>query len=158
MLNPSKCTFTVRAGKFSGFMVSQRGIEANPEKIQAILDMESPRRGKQVQKLTGCIAILNRFVSWPTDKYLTFFNILRGSKEFIWTEELERAFQELKVYLGHAPILAKPLSGKKLFTYIAISEHAVSSVFVKEVAGVQALAYYVSKCLLDTELRYPELE
>ena len=63
MLNPSKCTIAVGAGKFLGFMVSQRGIEANPGKIQAILDMGSPRRGKEVQKLTGCIAALNRFVS-----------------------------------------------------------------------------------------------
>ena len=70
MLNPSKCTFVVRAGKFLGFMVSQRGIEANPDKIQAILDMGSPRRGKEVQKFTGCIAALNMFVSRSTDKYL----------------------------------------------------------------------------------------
>ena len=76
MLNPNKCTFAVRAGKFLGFMVSQRGIEANPEKIQAILDMESPRRGKEVQKLTGCITALNRFVSQSTDKFLPFFNVL----------------------------------------------------------------------------------
>ncbi|MCV5003092.1 reverse transcriptase domain-containing protein, partial [Escherichia coli] len=74
MLNPSKCTFAVRAGKFLGFMVSQRGIEANPEKIQAILDMRPPRRGKEVQKLTGCIAALNRFVSRSTDKCFLFFN------------------------------------------------------------------------------------
>ena len=73
MLNPNKCTFAVRAGKFLGFMVSQRGIEANPEKIQAILDMRPPRRGKEVQKLTGCIAALNRFVSRSTDKCLPFF-------------------------------------------------------------------------------------
>ena len=89
MLNPNKCTFAVRAGKFLGFMVSQRGIEANPEKIQAILDIESPWRGKEVQKLTGCITVLNRFVSRSTDKCLPFFNILRGSKEFVWTEECE---------------------------------------------------------------------
>ena len=62
MLNLNKCTFAVRAGKFLGFMVSQRGIKANPEKIQAIHDIESPRRGKEVQKLTGCIASLNKFV------------------------------------------------------------------------------------------------
>ena len=51
----------------------------------------------------------------------------------------------------------KPLSGEKLFTYLAISEHAVSSVLVREVARVQVPVYYVSKCLLDAEFRYPEL-
>ena len=100
MLNPNKCTFAVRAGKFLGFMVSQRGIEANLDKIQDILDMESLRRGKEVQKLTGCIAALNRFVSRSIDKCLSFFNVLRGSKEFISTEECERAFQKLKYTLG----------------------------------------------------------
>ena len=137
MLNPNKCTFEVRAGKFLGFMVSHRRIDANPEKIQAILDMRPPRRGKEVQKLTGCIAALNRFVSRSTDKCLPFFNALRGSKEFAWTDECERAFEELKAYLGHTPILAKPLSGEKLFTYLVESQHAVSSVLVKEAAGVQ---------------------
>ena len=115
MLNPSKCAFAVRAEKFLGFMVSQRGIEANSKKIQAILDIGSPRRGKEVQKLTWCIAALNRFVSRSTNKCLLFFNILRSSKEFSWTEECERAFQDLKTYLGHAPLLAKPLTGERLF-------------------------------------------
>ena len=128
------------------------------EKIQAILDMDSPRRGKEVQKLTGCIAALNTFVSRSTDKCLPFFNILRGSKEFAWTEECERAFQDLKIYLGHAPLLAKPLTGERLFAYLAVSEHAVSSVLVKDAGGVQLPVYYMSKRLLDTELRYPELE
>ena len=69
-LNPSKCVFGVASGKFLGFMVSQRGIEANPEKVRAIIDMTSPRTVKEVQKLTGRIAALNRFVSKATDKCL----------------------------------------------------------------------------------------
>ena len=52
-LNPSKCAFGVSSGKFLGFMVSQRGIEANPDKIQAILDMEPPKNIKKVQSLIG---------------------------------------------------------------------------------------------------------
>ena len=120
--------------------------------------MRPPRRGKEVQKLTRCIAALNRFVSRSTDKCLPFFNALRGSKEFAWTDECERAFEELKAYLGHTPVLAKPLTGEKLFAYLAVSQHAVSSVLVKEAAGVQVPVYYVSKRLLDAELRYHELE
>ena len=152
MLNPSKCTFAVRAGEFLGF------TSVNEEKIQAILDMGPTRRGKEVQKLTGCIAALNRFVSRSSNKYLPFFNVLLGIKVFVWIEECERAFQELKVYLRHAPILAKLLSREKLFTYLMVLEHAVNSVLVKEVTGVQALVYFVSKHLLDAELGYPELE
>ena len=76
-LNPSKCVFGVASGKFLGFMVSQRGIEANPEKVRAIIDMASPKTVKDVQKLTGRIAALNRFVSRATDKCLLFFKTLK---------------------------------------------------------------------------------
>ena len=83
-LNPSKCAFGVSLGKFLGFMVSQRGIEANPKKVKAILEMSSPRMVKEVQSLTGRIAALNRFVSKATDKCLPFFKTLK--KVFSWTE------------------------------------------------------------------------
>ena len=76
-LNPSKCVFGVVSEKFLGFMVSQRGIEANPEKVRAIIDMTSPRTVKEVQKLTGRIAALNRFVFRVTDKCLPFFKTLK---------------------------------------------------------------------------------
>jgi hypothetical protein len=76
-LNPAKCAFGVSSGKFLGFMVSSRGIEANPEKIRAVLEMQAPRTTKQLQQLTGRIAALNRFISRSTDKCLPFFTILR---------------------------------------------------------------------------------
>ena len=72
-LNPEKCAIGVTAGKFLGFMVSQRGIEANPDKIRAIMEMTPPRNVKEVQSLNGKIAALNRFVSRATDKCLPFF-------------------------------------------------------------------------------------
>ena len=72
-LNPSKCAFGVSSGKFIGFMVLHRRIEANPDKIQAILNMEPPRNIKEVQSLTGRVAVLNKFVSKATNKYLPFF-------------------------------------------------------------------------------------
>jgi hypothetical protein len=96
-LNPAKCAFGVSSGKFLGFMVSHRGIEANPEKIKAVLEMESPQNTKQLQRLTGRIAALNRFISRSTDKCLPFFKILK--KAFVWGEECEEAFQQLKNYL-----------------------------------------------------------
>ena len=89
-LNPSKCVFGVASGKFLGFMISQRGIKANPEKVQAIINMASPRTVKEVQKLTGRIATLNRFISRATDKCLPFFKTLKQA--FAWTDECEEAF------------------------------------------------------------------
>ena len=86
-LNPSKCAFGVSSGKFLGFLVSQRGIEANPDKIQVILSMEPPKNVKEVQSLTGQVEALNRFVFKVTDKCLPFFRVLR--KAFQWTDECQ---------------------------------------------------------------------
>ena len=80
-LNPGKCAFGVTAGKFLGFIVSQRGIEANPDKIRAIMEMAPPRNVKEVQSLNGKITALNRFVSRATDKCLPFFRTLKRSFE-----------------------------------------------------------------------------
>ena len=76
-LNPSKCAFGVSSRKFLGFMVSQKGIKANPEKVRAILEMSSPKTIKEVQSLTGRVAALNRFILKATDKCLPFFKTLK---------------------------------------------------------------------------------
>ena len=128
-LNPSKCAFGVSSGKFLWFMASQRRIEANPNKIQAILDMEPPKNIKEVQSLTGQVAALNRFVSKATDKCLPFFKVLR--KAFEWTDEC-RAFQDLKDYLTRAPLLSPSEQGEELYLYLAVSSHAVSSALIRE--------------------------
>ena len=127
-LNPSKCAFGVVSGKFLGFMVSQRGIEANPKKEKAILDMMSPKTVKEVQKLTGRIATLNRFVSRATDKFLPFFKTLKQA--FAWIDECETAFQELKRYLNNSPLLSPSKEGENLYLYLAVSATAVSAALV----------------------------
>ena len=104
-LNPSKCAFGVASGKFLGFMVSQRGIEVNPKKVQAILDMTSPKTVKEVQKFTGRIVTLNRFIFKATDKCLPFFKTLKQA--FAWIDECEAAFQELKHYLSNPSLLSQ---------------------------------------------------
>ena len=90
-LNPSKCAFEVSSGKFVGFMVSHREIEANPDKIQAILDMKPLQNVKEVQSLTGRVAALNRFIFKATDKCLPFFRVLK--KAFKWTDECRELFK-----------------------------------------------------------------
>ena len=84
-LNPSKCVFGVTVGKFLGFMVSQRGIEVNLEKVRAIMELAPPKTVKEVQSLNGKIVALNRFVSQVTDKCLPFFRTLK--KSFEWMDE-----------------------------------------------------------------------
>ena len=141
-LNPSKCAFGVSLGKFLGFMVSRRGIEANPEKVKAILEMSSPRTVKEVQSLTGRIAALNRFVSKATDKCLPFFKTLK--KVFSWTEECETTFQELKCYLSNPPLLSPSKEGEDLFLYLAVFVTAVSAALIREEDRLQLPVYYVS--------------
>ncbi|KAM1262615.1 hypothetical protein ACFX2G_028336 [Malus domestica] len=82
-LNPNKCAFGVSFGKFLGFMISQQGIEANPEKIKAILDMKEPVTSKDIQSLTGKVAALTRFIYKATNRCAIFFKALKGSKKYI---------------------------------------------------------------------------
>ena len=132
-LNPSKCVFGVTAGKFLGFMVSQRGIEVNLEKVQAILKLEPPRTMKAVESLNGKVAALNRFVSKATNKCLPFFRVLR--KSFEWTDECQKAFEYLKKYLSSPPLLSPSRPREELYLYIVVSQAAVSAALVREEGG-----------------------
>ena len=129
-LNLGKCAFEVTVGKFLGFMVSQRGIEANPDKIRVIMEMTPPRNVKEVQSLNGKFAVLNRFVSRATDKCLPFFRMLK--KSFEWTDECQQAFEELKAYLSAPPLLSPSQPGEELFLYLAVSLAAVSAALIRE--------------------------
>ncbi|XP_065619152.1 uncharacterized protein LOC136063143 [Quercus suber] len=155
-LNPGKCAFGVTAGKFLGFMVSQRGIEANPDKIRAIMEMAPPKNVKEVQSLNGKIAALNRFVSRATDKCLPFFRTLKRS--FEWTTECQQAFEELKAYLSSPPLLSPSQPGEELFLYLAVSPAAVSAALIREEEKVQKPVYYTSRALRGAEERYPPME
>uniref|UniRef100_A0A2N9H1Z5 Integrase catalytic domain-containing protein n=1 Tax=Fagus sylvatica TaxID=28930 RepID=A0A2N9H1Z5_FAGSY len=155
-LNPSKCAFGVSSGKFLGFMVSQRGIKANPDKIKAILEMQPPRNIKEIQGLTGRIAALNRFVSLSTDKCLPFFKVLR--KAFEWIDECQKAFEELKKYLATHPLLSPSKPGEELYLYLAVSPTAINSALVREEEGQQLPVYYTSRALRGAEERYSPME
>jgi hypothetical protein len=89
-LHPNKCVFGVLSGKLLGFIISHRGIEANPEKISAITSMKAPMCNKDVQKLTGCMAALNRFISKLGKRGLPFFKLLKHQEKFAWTPEADQ--------------------------------------------------------------------
>ena len=154
-LNLSKCAFEVSTGKFLGFMASQRGIEVNPNKIQAILSMEPPKNIK-VQSLTRRVATLNRFVSKAIDKCLPFFRVV--SKAFEWMDECQRAFEDLKAYLTSTSLLSLSKLGEELYLYLAVSLHAVSSALIREEGEVQRSVYYTSRALRGAEGRYSPME
>ena len=139
-----------------GYIVTRRGIEANPEQIRAIHSIPSPRSVKEVQRLTGRMAALSRFISRLSDRSHSFFETLKNPKDFQWTKKCESALVELKTYL--TSLLSKPLLREVLLLYLAVSEHAVSAVLVREEGTRQLPIYYVSKALLDAETRYSHLE
>ncbi|GKV46564.1 hypothetical protein SLEP1_g53537 [Rubroshorea leprosula] len=121
-----------KLGKFLGYVVSKKGIEVNPEKVQAVQQMEPPKTVKDVQRLTGCVAALHRFIARSAEKCFPFFKALREPKNFQWTDECQQAFDELKQYLASAPLLSKPVEGESLYLYLGVTEEAVSSVLLRE--------------------------
>jgi len=146
-LNPEKCIFGVEAGKFLGFLLSERGIEANLDKCATILAMRSPATVKEVQQLTGRMAALSRFVSASGEKGHPYFQCLKRNNKFVWTKECEEAFVKLKEYLASPPVLCKPQVATPLRLYFAITERAISAVLVQHQNQVQKPIYFVSKVL-----------
>ncbi|XP_019423011.1 PREDICTED: uncharacterized protein LOC109332484 [Lupinus angustifolius] len=157
-LNPEKCTFGVEAGKFLGFLLTSRGIEANPSKCQAIIDMRSPRTIKEVQQLNGRLAALSRFLPSAAKHSLPLFQLLKKSKRFEWSEICEVVFNTFKQYLAAPPILSKPMPDELLYVYLAVSDGAVATVLTRETAEGQHPVYFTSKALQGLELRYQKLE
>jgi len=131
-LNPKKCVFGVKAGKFLGFLLTERGIEANPEKCTAIIVMRSPISIKEVQHLTGRMKALSRFVSARGDKGHPYFQCLKRNSRFVWTRECEEVFVKLKEYLASPSVLCKLELGILLHLYFAVTKRAISSVLLQE--------------------------
>ena len=135
--NATKCSFGVGSSKFLDYMVIHRGIEVNPNRVKAINSLQRPRNPKEVQKLTGMTAALNRFISRSADRCRPFFQLLNKWKGFEWTEECALAFQQLKEYLSRPPIMSRPEVDEVLFAYIVVASHAVSLVLILIDNGVQ---------------------
>ena len=158
-LNPLKCAFEVNAGKFLGFMVTQRRIEANPLQLKAILQLLAPTSKKEIQQLTGRLAALGRFISRFTNRLKLFFTTLRGANRAKWDEECNQALVAIKQYLTEPPILVSPGHGDTLYLYLAASEIAVSAALFKECKDAKLQpVFFVSKSLTDAETIYTHLE
>jgi hypothetical protein len=100
-------------------MVSHRGIQANPEKVTAILNMKPPSSQKDVQKLTGCMAVLSRFVSRLGERGMPFFKLLKKTDNFQWGSEAQKAFEDFKKLLTEPPVLASPHPQEPLLLYVS---------------------------------------
>jgi hypothetical protein len=131
-LNLAKCTFRVPSGKLLGFLISHRGIEANPDKVKAIKEMRLPRKLKEMQHVVRCMAALGRFIARSGEKAFTFFKLMKHTGKFKWTPEADKAFAELTRYLTSLPIMVAPRPRESLLLYIAATPRTASPILVTE--------------------------
>jgi hypothetical protein len=131
-LNPEKCVFGVPRGMLLGYIVSQRGIKANPEKVASLERMGPIRDLKGVQKVLGCLAALSCFISRLGEKALPLYRLLKKHERFSWTVEAQEALEKLKATLAYTPILTPPRGDKPLYHYVAATTQVVSAVIVVE--------------------------
>jgi hypothetical protein len=163
-LNPEKCVFGVPRGMLLGFIVSEWGIEANPEKIAAITNMGPIKDLKGVQRVIGCLAALSRFISRLGEKGLPLYRLLRKAERFTWTPEAEEALGNLKALLTNVPILVPPAAGEALLIYVAATTQVVSAAVVVErreeghALLIQRPVYFISEVLSETKIRYPQIQ
>jgi hypothetical protein len=147
-----------------GYIVSQRGIEPNPEKVVALERMGPIRDLKGVQKVLGFLAALRRFISRLGEKGLPLYRLLKKHERFSWTVEAQEVLDKLKATLAHAPILRPPQDGEPLYLYVAATTPVVSTVIVVErteeghALPVQRHVYYISEVLSETKARYPQIQ
>ena len=130
----------------------------NPNQIKAISSLQPPWNPKEVQKLTGMTATLNRFISRSADRCRPFSLLMNKWKDFEWTKECAQEFQPLKKYFSHPPIMSSPETDEVLFAYIAVALYAVSLVLIRVDSGRQRPVYYVSKSLHEAKIHYLPLE
>src|SRR5437868_15206446 len=163
-LNPESCVFGVTSGKLLGFIVSYRGIKANPEKLKDIFKVNSPTALKDVQKLTGCMVALSHFVSQLGERAMPFYKLLKKQDKFQWTPEAQQASDELQKFLTSPPVLVPPMPEEPLLLYIAATSHMVSTVIVVErqeeghIQKIQRPVYFVSEVLSESKIRYPQVQ
>jgi hypothetical protein len=131
-LNPEKCVFGVPRGMLLGFVVSECGIEANPEKISTIMDMGPIKNLKGMQCVTGCLAALSRFVARLRERSLPLYKLMKKSDHFTWTPKAQEALDSLKNMLKSPPILTAPTPEEPMLLYISATTQVVSAVLVVE--------------------------
>ncbi|XP_077226343.1 uncharacterized protein LOC143859575 [Tasmannia lanceolata] len=159
-LNPNKCVFGVTSGKLLGFMVSERGIEVDPQKIKAIQEMQPPKTEKQIRGFLGKVQYLRRFISHLTMTCEPIFKLLKKNSSKKWNEECQEAFEKVKQCLSLPPVLSPVIPGQPLLMYLSITDTAMGCMLAQQDVGSkkEKPIYYISKKMLEYEIKYTILE
>ncbi|GJT89769.1 reverse transcriptase domain-containing protein [Tanacetum coccineum] len=160
-LNPKKYTFGMKEGVFLGYKVNSDELMVCPDKVAAVLSLPSPKCLKDVQRLNGKLASLNRFLSKSAERSLPFFKTLKKctkKSDFQWTTEAETAFQQMKKSIAELPMMTAPQEKEELIIYLAAAKEAISAVLMTERDGKQIPIYFVSRALRGPEINYTPME
>jgi hypothetical protein len=159
-MNPNKCAFGVSAGEFLGFLVHEGGIEVGKKSMKAIDEVVPPTNLKELQSLLGKINFVRRFISNLSQKVLPFSPLLRIKKDqkFVWGDEQQKAFDEIKRYMKESPVLVPPQLNKPFKLYVAADTQTIGSTLIQEFEGKEQIVAYLSRKLLDPETRYSAAE
>ena len=158
-LNPKKCTFGVTSGKLLGHIVSERGIEVDPEKTKAILDVPAPKTEKEIRGFLGRIQYINRFIARLTDICEPIFRLLRKNQPTVWNDDCQRAFEKIKECLLSPPVLVPPTPGRPLLLYLSVSDIALGCMLAQlDDSGKERAIYYLSKWMMEYECKYLMIE
>ena len=159
-LNPQKCVFGVTKGKVLGFMVSQEGIEVDPAKVKAILEMPPPRTEKEIRGFLGRLQFISRFISQLTMTCEPIFKLLKKDAIKEWNPHCQEAFDKIKEYLTHPPVLMPPRPHIPLLLYLTVTDTAAGAMLAQymEESRKERAIYYVSRKLVVSELNYSALE
>ncbi|RVW70483.1 hypothetical protein CK203_056168 [Vitis vinifera] len=104
-----------------------KGIEVSPDQVKAVMETPPLRSKKELQRFTGKLVALGRFIARFTDELRLFFLAIRKAGVSGWTDNCQNAFEKIKHCLMQPPILSSPIPGEKLYMYLAVSEWAISA-------------------------------
>ena len=158
-LNPKKCTFGVTSGKLLGHIVSERGIEIDPEKTKAILDMSASKTEKEIRGFLGKLQYISRFIARLTAICEPIFRLLRKNQPTVWNDDCQRAFEKIKECLLFPPILVPPTLGRPLLLYLSVSDIGLRCLLAQlDDSGKERTIYYLSKRMMEYECKYLMIE
>ncbi|PKI72102.1 hypothetical protein CRG98_007489, partial [Punica granatum] len=157
-LNPAKCTF--KSGKLLGFVVSEKGIEVDPNKVKAIMELPPLSTVRKVRSFLGRLNYIARFIANLTDKCQPLFRLLRKNAAVEWDDECQKAFDTVKAYLVQPPVLVPPYPNRPLILYLTIRRQSIGCMLGQkdDSSHTERAIYYLSKKFTEGESNYPEIE